>query len=206
MEFSSKLIQNAVEAFSELPGVGKKTALRMVMHLIQEEEEKVYHFTERVETLRREIKFCQQCHNVADEDLCSICLDQSRKDDILCVVENFRDVIAIESTGQFLGRYYVLGNLLSPLDGVGPAQIPFELLVERIKKEEVKELVMALSPNLQGDTTIFYLSKLLKDQEVIISGIARGVSFGSELEYTDEMTLGQAINKRQPMTKYIEQI
>lgn len=206
MEFSSKLIQDAVNAFSSLPGIGKKTALRMVMHIIQEDEEKVAHFTERIETLRRDIRFCEACHNVSDEELCGICLDGQRNGQLICVVENFRDVISIESTGQFNGKYYVLGHILSPLDGIGPDQIPFEQLVKRVRDEEVQELVMALSPNLQGDTTIFYLSKIMKDLPVKITGIARGVTFGADLEYADEMTLGQAINKRLPMNKYIESI
>lgn len=206
MEFSSKLIEDAVNAFSTLPGVGRKTALRMVMHLIQEDLEKVVSFTQTIKTLREEITFCQACHNVSDGPICSICLDSSRDSSTLCVVENFRDVISIESTDQYRGKYYVLGHLLSPLDGIGPDQIPFEQLVQRIEKEEIKELVMALSPNLQGDTTIFYLSKITKGLPIEITGIARGVSFGADLEYADEATLGQAINKRLPMSKYIESL
>lgn len=204
MEFSSKLIEDAVSAFATLPGVGKKTALRMVMHIINEDLEKVVHFTKAIKTLREDIVFCEACHNVSDGPVCSICLDPNRDSATICVVENFRDVISIESTDQYRGKYYVLGNLLSPLDGIGPDQIPFEQLVHRVVEEEISELVMALSPNLQGDTTVFYLSKIMKDLPIQITGIARGVSFGAELEYADEATLGQAINKRLPMNKYIE--
>lgn len=206
MEFSSKLIEDAVNAFSTLPGVGRKTALRMVMHIINEDLEKAIHFTKAIQTLREEIVFCEDCHNVSDGSVCSICLDSSRDSGTICVVENFRDVISIESTNQYRGKYYVLGNLLSPLDGIGPDQIPFEQLVNRVQEEEVSELVMALSPNLQGDTTVFYLSKIMKDLPVQITGIARGVSFGAELEYADEATLGQAINKRLPVNRYIESL
>lgn len=206
MEFSSKLIKDAVEAFCTLPGVGRKTALRMVMHLIQEEEERVRHFTQSVEKLRNEIRFCASCNNVSDGEYCSICLDASRNNQLICVVENFRDVISIESTQQYNGKYFVLGNLLSPLDGIGPEQIPFSQLLAKVEEDEVQELVMALSPNLQGDTTVFYISKLLRDYPVEISGIARGVSFGTELEYTDVFTLGKAISKRLPVKKYIDNI
>lgn len=203
MSFSSSLLEQAVNEFSKLPGIGKKTALRLVLHLLKESKEEVQLFTDTIEKLRKEIKFCSQCFNVADAETCNICNNPSRKKQVICVVESIRDVIAIESTQQFSGRYHVLGGIISPLDGVGPDQLHIDPLLQRIKTDEVEELIFALSPNIQGDTTLFYISKKLKDLPVKITTIARGIAFGGELEYADEMTLARSIQNRQPVGNYI---
>lgn len=203
MSFSSSLLEQAVHEFSKLPGIGKKTALRLVLHLLKEPKEEVLLFTDTIAKLRKEIKFCSQCFNVADADTCNICNNPSRKKHIICVVESIRDVIAIESTQQFNGRYHVLGGIISPLDGVGPDQLHIDPLLHRIKTDEVEELIFALNPNIQGDTTLFYISKKLKDLPVKITTIARGIAFGGELEYADEMTLARSIQNRQPVGNYI---
>lgn len=203
MSFSSSLLEQAVHEFSKLPGIGKKTALRLVLHLLKEPKEEVLLFTDTIAKLRNEIKFCSQCFNVADTDTCNICNNPSRKKHIICVVESIRDVIAIESTQQFNGRYHVLGGIISPLDGVGPDQLHIDPLLHRIKTDEVEELIFALNPNIQGDTTLFYISKKLKELPVKITTIARGIAFGGELEYADEMTLARSIQNRQPVGNYI---
>lgn len=203
MSFSSSLLEQAVHEFSKLPGIGKKTALRLVLHLLKEPKEEVLLFTDTIAKLRKEIKFCSQCFNVADADTCNICNNPSRKKHIICVVESIRDVIAIESTQQFNGRYHVLGGIISPLDGVGPDQLHIDPLLHRIKTDEVEELIFALNPNIQGDTTLFYISKKLKELPIKITTIARGIAFGGELEYADEMTLARSIQNRQPVGNYI---
>ena len=159
MQFSSALLETAVNEFAKLPGIGKKTALRLVLHLLKEEAEDVQHFSDVLSRMRTEIKFCQRCHNVADADICSICANSMRKQDVICVVENIRDVIALESTQQFNGTYHVLGGVISPLDGVGPSQLNIETLIQRAQKDEVLEIIFALSPTIQGDTTIYYIQK-----------------------------------------------
>src|SRR5215203_7344459 len=159
MQFSSALLENAVNEFAKLPGIGRKTALRLVLHLLKEDPEDVQHFSEVVSRMRTEIKFCQRCHNVADADICSICANSLRKQDVICVVENIRDVIAIESTQQYNGTYHVLGGIISPLDGIGPDQLNIESLLNRIQKEKTEEIIFALNPNIQGDTTIYYIQK-----------------------------------------------
>lgn len=199
MIFTSKLIEDAVDAFCKLPGIGKKTALRMVLHLLKEQPEVTSMFTERVQRMREDIRFCKECNNIADTDICSICENPSRSKELICVVENFRDLITIENTGQFSGVYHILGGLLSPLEGIGPDQLYIGQLVERVKTHQPKEIIMALSPTIEGDTTVYYIGKQLKGTNVLISGIARGVAFGGELEYTDEITLGKAIAKRLPV-------
>lgn len=198
MNFSSKLLEEAVNAFASLPGIGKKTALRLVLHLINREVEQVDQFGEVIVKMRREIKFCKVCHNLSDEELCNICSDRHRDPQVLCVVESIRDVMAIEDTGQYRGLYHVLGGVISPLEGVGPGELNIDSLEQRIAAGEVKEVVMAISPTIEGETTIFYISKRLRDLEVKISTIARGVSFGGELEYADELTLGRSIVARVP--------
>lgn len=203
MFFSSSLLENAVNEFAKLPGIGKKTALRLVLHLIKQDESVAAQFSEAIVKMRKEIKFCQRCHNIADKELCNICSNNLRKQDIICVVENIRDVIAIESTQQFNGTYHVLGGIISPLDGVGPEQLMIDSLIERIKKEETAEVIFALSPNIQGDTTIYYISKKIQALPVKITTIARGISFGGELEYADEMTLAKSIHNRIPVEHYI---
>jgi recombination protein RecR len=203
MQFSSSLLENAVNEFAKLPGIGRKTALRLVLHLLKQEPEKVEAFGETVVKMRKEIKFCQRCFNVADADICSICSNSMRKQEMICVVENIRDVIAIESTQQYSGTYHVLGGIISPLDGIGPDQLNIESLVHRVHKEGVEEIIFALNPNIQGDTTIYYIQKKLQQQSVKITTIARGIAFGGELEYADELTLARSISNRMPVESYV---
>lgn len=203
MGYSSKLVESAVEALAMLPGVGKKTALRLALFLVEQDESKVKQFSEAVWKMRNDIKHCKICHNLSDTSICQVCSDQSRQRKLICVVESFKDVMAIEETGQFNGLYHVLGGVISPIEGIGPEQLNIDSLIDRIKKEEddTVELVMAISPTIEGDTTIFYLSKQLQGLNVKISTIARGVSFGGELEYADELTLGRSIIARIPYEK-----
>lgn len=198
MNFSSKLIEDAVLAFASLPGIGKKTALRLVLHLVQQGQPVTEDFAQALLTLRRNIRECSVCHNISDQPICGICSDKRRDHSLICVVESLRDVMAIEDTGQFRGLYHVLGGVISPLEGVGPDQLNIDSLFGRLESGEVLELVMAISPTIEGDTTIFYLSKRLQDHPVKVSTIARGVSFGGELEYADELTLGRSIVARVP--------
>jgi recombination protein RecR len=203
MIFSTTLLENAVNQFSKLPGIGKKTALRLVLHLINQDVQEVTHFSETINTLRTQIKFCTRCHNISDTTICNICSNSSRKQQLICVVENIRDVIAIESTQQFNGVYHVLGGIISPLDGIGPEQLNIETLLERIQKEQTVEIIFALNANIQGDTTIYYIAKKLQPNTIKITTIARGISFGGELEYADEMTLAKSISNRIPVENII---
>ena len=203
MQFSSSLLENAVNEFAKLPGIGKKTALRLVLHLLRQNVADVEHFSESLAKMRSEIKFCNRCFNVADGDICSICANSLRKQEVICVVESIRDVIAIESTQQYSGTYHVLGGVISPLDGVGPDQLHIESLVQRVQKEKTEELIFALNPNIQGDTTIYYIQKKLQPFSVRITTIARGIAFGGELEYADELTLGRSLQNRMPVEKYV---
>jgi len=203
MIFSSSLLENAVNEFAKLPGIGKKTALRLVLHLIKQDAHDVTQFSEAISKMREEIKFCSRCHNISDAVLCNICSNHSRKGEILCVVENIRDVIAIESTQQFSGVYHVLGGIISPLDGIGPEQLTIDSLVQRAQSEGITEIIFALNANIQGDTTIYYISKKLKGVPIKITTIARGIAFGGELEYADEMTLAKSISNRIPVENYI---
>jgi recombination protein RecR len=203
MIFSSNLLENAVNEFAKLPGIGKKTALRLVLHLLKKEVDDVKKMTEAVLKMREEINFCSRCHNISDSEFCNICIDRARKQHMICVVENIRDVIAIESTQQYNGLYHVLGGIISPLDGIGPDQLQIDSLLKRVDEEKTEELIFALSPNIQGDTTIFYISKKLKLQPVKITTIARGIAFGGELEYADEMTLARSISNRIPVENYV---
>ena len=205
MQFSSQLLENAVNEFAKLPGIGKKTALRLVLHLIKKEKGEVEQFSNALSKLRNEIKFCKRCYNVSDTEICNICISPMRQQHFICVVENIRDVIAIESTQQFNGLYHVLGGIISPLDGIGPEQLTIDALVERIKTEEIEEVIFALNPNIQGDTTIYYISRKLKDVKLKITTIARGIAFGGELEYADEMTLAKSITNRIAVEHYISQ-
>ncbi len=202
MQFSSALLETAVNEFAKLPGIGKKTALRLVLHLLKQEAEEVQHFSEVVARMRTEIKFCQRCHNVADADICSICANSLRKHNMICVVENIRDVIALESTQQYSGTYHVLGGVISPLDGVGPNQLNIDTLINRVHKEGTDEVIFALSPTIQGDTTIYYVQKKLP-AHVKVTTIARGIAFGGELEYADEMTLARSLQNRLPVESYV---
>jgi recombination protein RecR len=204
MQLPSTLLENAVAEFSKLPGIGKKTALRLVLHLLKQETQVTTHFSEILQKMRKEIKFCQRCYNISDGNICSICSNSGRQKNTICVVENIRDVIAIENTQQFNGTYHVLGGIISPLDGIGPEQLTIDALMDRVKKEDITELVFALNPNIQGDTTIYYIQKKLKKSDCIITTIARGIAFGGELEYADEMTLGKSISNRQPIHQYIK--
>ncbi|HTQ64447.1 MAG TPA: recombination mediator RecR [Puia sp.] len=203
MQFSSALLENAVNEFAKLPGIGKKTALRLVLHLLKQDPETVQGFGEIISKMRKEIKFCQRCFNVADADICSICANSMRKQEFICVVENIRDVIAIESTQQYNGIYHVLGGIISPLDGIGPDQLNIESLVNRVQKEHVQEVIFALNPNIQGDTTIYYIQKKLQPLSAKVTTIARGIAFGGELEYADEMTLARSISNRLPIESYV---
>ncbi|MGN6353473.1 MAG: recombination mediator RecR, partial [Parafilimonas sp.] len=189
--------------FARFPGIGKKTALRMVLHLLKQDETVTENFSEIISRMRREIKFCQRCHNVSDADICSVCANSLRNQRLICVVENLRDVIAIENTQQFSGTYHILGGVISPLDGIGPDQLQIESLLQRIQKEQTEELIFALSPNIQGDTTIYYIQKKIKDFNCRITTIARGIAFGGDLEYADELTLGRSLQNRMPVDKYI---
>ncbi len=204
MQLPSSLLENAVTEFSRLPGIGKKTALRLVLHLLKQDVDEVQHFGETIARMRKDIRFCQRCHNVSDGDICSICSNSMRRQNMICVVENIRDVIAIESTQQYNGTYHVLGGIISPLDGVGPGQLTIESLVHRIEKEQTEELLFALNPNIQGDTTIYYIQKKIGHLSCRVTTIARGIAFGGELEYADEMTLARSIANRLPVQQYVK--
>lgn len=198
MEFSSKLLQNAVNEVSQLPGIGKRTALRLVLHLLKQPKEQTTHLTEALNVMRSDIKFCKNCHNISDVDLCEICANPRRNEKVICVVEDIRDVMAIESTGSFRGLYHVLGGIISPIDGIGPNDLNIESLVQKVKETQVEELIFALSSTMEGDTTNFYIYKKIQEFGVKTSTIARGISVGGELEYADEVTLGRSIVNRIP--------
>jgi recombination protein RecR len=196
MNFPSKLIENAVEELAKLPGVGRKTALRLALHLLKEESEETFSLAESLVKMRTEVKHCEECHNISDTVICSICSNPLRDKSVLCVVSDIRDVIAIENTSQYKGLYHVLGGVISPLEGVGPSDLQIESLLERLPASEVKEILLAISPTMEGDTTAFYLTRKLRDHNLRITTIARGVPVGGELEYTDEITLGRSIVER----------
>ena len=201
MNFPSKLIENAVEELAKLPGVGRKTALRLVLHLLKSETEDTQSLSEALLKMRSEITYCQVCHNISDTEVCNICANPLRDHSLLCVVSDIRDVIAIENTGQYKGVYHVLGGVISPIEGIGPADLNISSLVERLPDSEIKEIVLAVSPTMEGDTTAFYITRKLRDFSVKISTIARGVPVGGELEYTDEITLGRSIIERTSYSK-----
>jgi recombination protein RecR len=203
MQLPSSLLENAVNEFAKLPGIGKKTALRLVLHLLKQDAGDVQQFGETIAKMRNDIKFCSRCSNISDADICSICANSMRNQHLICVVENIRDVIAIESTQQFNGTYHVLGGVISPLDGIGPDQVNIESLVQRIQKEEIEELIFALNPNIQGDTTIYYIQKKIQQLSCKVTTIARGIAFGGDLEYADEMTLARSISNRLPVSQYV---
>lgn len=197
-QYPSQLLERAVEAFSQLPGVGRKTALRLVLHLLRQSTEDVDSFADAVIRVKHDVKYCRVCHNISDNEVCSICSAPRRDASVVCVVENIQDVMAIENTQQFHGLYHVLGGIISPMDGIGPHDLEIESLVERVKEGTVKEIILALASTMEGDTTNFYISRKLKDADVKLSVIARGISVGDELEYTDEVTLGRSILNRTP--------
>ena len=194
--FTSKLLESAVDEFAKLPGIGKKTALRLVLHLLNQDKEDVTQFGETIIKLRNEIKHCKSCNTISDTDTCNICSDQSRDESVVCVVENARDVMSIENTHQFQGVYHVLGGIISPMDGIGPNDLKIDSLQKKIEEGTAKELILALSTTMEGDTTNFYLYKKFKNFDVKITTLARGVAIGDELEYADEITLGRSIVNR----------
>ena len=195
------LLERAVGEFSKLPGIGRKTALRLILHLLRQSESSVDGFADAVLHVRKDIKYCRVCHNISDTEVCPICSDARRDAATVCVVENIQDVMAVENTQTYHGLYHVLGGIISPMDGVGPADLEINSLVERVAKGDIREVILALSSTMEGDTTNFYISRLLKPYHVEVSVIARGISVGNELEYTDEVTLGRSIVNRTPIDK-----
>jgi recombination protein RecR len=198
VDFSSKLLENAVNEVAQLPGIGKRTALRLLLHLLGRPKEQSLDLGNALIQFRSTINFCQKCHNISDSDLCEICTNPKRNETLLCVVEDVRDVMAIESTGQFNGLYHVLGGKISPIDGIGPKQLNIETLIVKVNSKTITEVIFALSPTMEGDTTIFYVFKQLEFSDVLFSTIARGISVGDDLEYADEVTLGRSISRRIP--------
>lgn len=198
MEFSSKLLENAVDEMSQLPGIGKRTALRLVLHLLKQPKEQTQKLAAALVTMREDINFCANCHNLSDDKLCEICSNPNRNSSLICVVEDIRDVMAIENTSQYKGHYHVLGGKISPMDGIGPGDLNIPSLVEKVKTGNIKEIIFALSSTMEGDTTNFYVFKQIEAYKIITTTIARGVSVGDELEYADEITLGRSIMHRIP--------
>jgi len=194
--FPSRLLENAVNEFAKLPGIGRKSALRLVLHMLKQDVQEVEIFSNSLIQLRSEIKHCKTCHNISDTEICSICANPTRNPSIICVVENIKDVMSVENTHQFNGLYHVLGGIISPMDGIGPSDLEIESLVTRVTEEKTEEIILALSTTMEGDTTNFFIFKKLKNTDVKISTLARGVSIGDELEYTDEVTLGRSIVNR----------
>jgi len=205
MELPSELINNAVNELSKLPGIGKKSALRLVLHLLKQPIQSSDNLGQAIINLRRNIQFCKICFNVADETVCSICNNKNRNQQLICVVENIRDVFAIEKTNQYKGVYHVLGGVISPMDGIGPEQLKIGELISRIKENAVEEIIMALNPTMEGDTTIFYISQKVESLKVKVTTLARGVAFGGDLEYVDELTLARSIVTRTNYEKYLVQ-
>jgi len=197
-EFPSRLLENAVNEFASLPGVGRKTAFRLVMNLLRRDSEEVRKFGESIIKLHGEIHYCKNCNNISDTEICNICNDETRDKQVICVVENIQDVMAIENTRQFRGQYHVLGGIISPIDGIGPSDLKIDTLEEKVKSGNISEIIFALSTTMEGDTTNFYLYKRLNKYNINLTTLARGVAIGDELEYTDEITLGRAINNRNP--------
>lgn len=204
MEFSSKLLEKAVSEISLLPGIGRRTALRLVLHLLKQPAEQTVLLSEALLSVRNDIKFCKSCHNISDVEICGICQNASRNHSVICVVEDVRDVMAIENTGQFKGIYHVLGGKISPIEGIGPGQLNINTLVEKVKNGGVEEIIFALSSTMEGDTTNFYIYRQIKDFDIRTSTIARGISVGDELEYADEITLGRSILHRIPFENQIK--
>lgn len=198
MDYSSKLLKQAVDEMSQLPGIGKRTALRLVLHLLRQPKDQTTRLTKSLDALRQEIKFCKNCFNISDNDICEICINPNRDKSLICVVEDVRDVMAIENTSQFKGVYHVLGGKISPMEGIGPGDLHIEPLVEKVKQGEVKELLFALSSTMEGDTTNFYIFKQIEGLPINLTTIARGIAVGDELQYADEVTLGRSILQRVP--------
>jgi recombination protein RecR len=204
MDFSSKLLENAVNEMSQLPGIGKRTALRLVLHLLKQPKEQTSYLTDALQNFRNDINLCEKCHNISDVAICEICQNPKRDPEIICVVEDIRDVMAIESTAQFRGLYHVLGGKISPIEGIGPHNLTINSLVDKVKQGDIKEIIFALSSTMEGDTTNFYIYRRLQDQPVHLTTIARGISVGDEIEYADEITLGRSIINRVPFEKSIK--
>lgn len=200
-QYPSTLLEKAVAEFAKLPGIGRKTALRLVLHMLRMSEEDVDRFANAITTLRKEVRYCKICHNISDTDVCPICSDPRRERNTICVVENIRDVMAVENTMQYRGLYHVLGGIISPIDGIGPADIEIESLVERVAEGGIEEVIFALGSTMEGDTTNFYISRKLAPYPVKLSVIARGIAVGDELEYADEVTLGRSIRDRVPFSR-----
>lgn len=203
-QYPSKLIEQAVDEFSRLPGIGKKSALRLVLHLLNRPETDAEDLGNAVVRLRKEIRYCRRCHNIADQEICSICANPGRNQNLVCVVESMRDVMAVENTNQFRGIYHVLGGLIAPIDGIGPDELNIDSLLRRVEAEKIEEIILALSPTMEGDTTIFYLSQQLAKFDVKLTTLARGVSFGGELVYVDELTLARSLATRRPYLSGID--
>lgn len=199
-EYPSTLLERAVNEFTKLPGIGRKTATRLVLHLLRKQEEEVASFSDAIIRLKRETKYCKECHSISDTDICPICANPSRDKSVICVVENIQDVMAVENTMQFRGTYHVLGGVISPMEGVSPADLQIESLIERVSSGNIKEIILALSSTMEGDTTNFYIYRKLQQYNIKLSVIARGISVGDELEYADEITLGRSIVNRTPFT------
>ncbi len=204
MDFSSKLLENAVNEVSRLPGIGKRTALRLVLHLLKQPKENTKYLAEALSVLRNEVKSCKKCYNISDTILCEICANPNRNEELVCVVEDIRDVMAIENTGRFKGLYHVLGGKISPIEGIGPQNLQIDSLVEKVKDGVIKELIFALSSTMEGDTTNFYIFKQIEKYKIVTSTIARGIAVGDELEYADEVTLGRSIINRIPFEQSIK--
>lgn len=198
MSYSSKIIEEAVEAISRLPGIGRKSALRMVLHFVKQKEYDVDHLVTSIKKIKTDLKYCSTCFNLSDDTVCTICSNPSRKSNLICVVENVRDVIAIEETSQFYGKYHVLGGVISPIEGIGADDLRINELLQRIDKDDVKEVILGISPTIEGDTTIFYIARKMEALQVKVSMLSRGVAFGGELEYTDGLTLGRSLIERVP--------
>ncbi len=198
MEFSSKLIEQAVGHFSGLPGVGKKSALRYVLHLIKQDSQEVANFADVIKALKTDLKFCVKCHTISDTDICNVCANPLRNHSLMCVVQDYRDVMAIENTGLYKGVYHVLGGLISPMEGIGPSNLNIDTLIQKVVTNEVQEIILALNATMEGETTSFFIFKKLAPYNITLSAIARGIAVGDELEYTDEVTLGRSILNRIP--------
>lgn len=198
MQYSSKVLENAIHEIAKLPGIGQRTALRLALHMLRQSPEEMHLLSDAIRVLVDDVKYCQSCHNLSDTEICGICADPKRDNEIVCVVEDIRDVMAIEQTGQFRGKYHVLGGLISPMEGIGPGDLNIHTLVEKITHQDIKEVIFALSSNMEGDTTTFYIFKRLENPSIAVSTIARGLSVGDALEYADEITLGRSLLHRVP--------
>jgi recombination protein RecR len=198
VEFSSRIVEQAVEAFSQLPGVGRKTALRFVLHVIRQDKQASEHLSDLIHRLKTDLKFCLKCHNISESEICDICSNPARDGSVICVVQDYRDVMAIENTGLYRGHYHVLGGLISPIEGIGPSSLHIDSLVEKLKTEGVAEIILALNATMEGETTSFFIFKKIAPFDVKLSTIARGIAVGDELEYADEITLGRSITNRVP--------